>query len=87
MCRRRGAAPAATLDAARTAADVIEQTQAARRAERDALLQRKAEGAVFVVEAVEETLRRSNLGALAVGDAVDVERPIDERPIGSTNGR
>jgi riboflavin synthase len=34
------------------------------------------EGNVFEVEAVQETLDRTNLGALSVGDAVDLERPL-----------
>ncbi len=33
----------------------------------------------FAVEAVQETLDRTNLGALAAGDAVDLERPV---PVG-----
>lgn len=48
--RQRGAAPAATLDAARTAANVVAETLAARRAERAALVQRMAEGAVLAPE-------------------------------------
>jgi RND family efflux transporter MFP subunit len=48
--RARGAAPAATLDAARTAADVVDQTRAARKAERAALVARQAEGAVLAPE-------------------------------------
>lgn len=49
--RRRGAVSAAQLDAARTAVDVVEQTRAARRAERAVLVQRQAEGAVLAPEA------------------------------------
>ena len=49
--RSRGTVPAATLDAARTAADVIDQTRAARLAEREALLARKGEGDVLAPEA------------------------------------
>jgi RND family efflux transporter MFP subunit len=45
--RARGAAPAATLDQARTAANVVAETQAARRAERAVLEQRAREGAVL----------------------------------------
>lgn len=45
--RARGAAPAAALDQARTQADVVAQTIAARRAERSVLEQRAAEGAVL----------------------------------------
>jgi RND family efflux transporter MFP subunit len=49
--RERGAAPAAALDQARTRADVVTQTIAARRAERAALAARGAEGAVLAPEA------------------------------------
>lgn len=45
--RDRGAAAAATLDQAQTAMNVIEETRAARQAERAALLQRQSEGAVL----------------------------------------
>lgn len=41
------------------------------------------EGARLAFEAVPETLRRSNLGALGVGSPVDLERPVSgSRPMG-----
>jgi riboflavin synthase len=41
------------------------------------------EGAALAFEAVPETLRRTNLGALQVGSAVDLERPVSsQRPMG-----
>lgn len=49
--RQRGAAPAALLDEARTALEVVDQTIAARKAEREALLARQAEGEVLAPEA------------------------------------
>ena len=49
--RARGAIPAAQLDQARTAADVVEQNRAARQAERAVLLARQDEGAVVAPEA------------------------------------
>ncbi len=49
--RTRGAAPATTLDQARTAMEVVQETLAARKAEREALLARKAEGDVLAPEA------------------------------------
>jgi RND family efflux transporter MFP subunit len=49
--RERGAAPAATLDEARTARTVIEETRAARQAELEALLARRSEGRVLAPEA------------------------------------
>lgn len=49
--RARGAVPAAALDEARTARDVVAETRAARLAEREVLLAREAEGAVIAPEA------------------------------------
>ncbi|SFI41922.1 efflux RND transporter periplasmic adaptor subunit [Albimonas pacifica] len=49
--RERGAVAAATLDQARTAMNVIEETRAAREAERAALVRRRDEGAVLAPEA------------------------------------
>jgi RND family efflux transporter MFP subunit len=49
--RARGAIPQASLDQARTAREVIEQTRAARRAERAVLRARQAEGRVQAPEA------------------------------------
>lgn len=48
--RRRGALSAAQLDAIRTNLDVVEQTRAARAAERAVVVQRQAEGAVAAPE-------------------------------------
>ncbi|MDF2235449.1 efflux RND transporter periplasmic adaptor subunit [Albimonas sp. CAU 1670] len=48
--RDRGAVPAATLDQAQTAMNVVEETRAAREAERAALVQRRDEGAVLAPE-------------------------------------
>jgi len=49
--RARGAVPVARLDEARTRREVVEQTRAAGRAERAALLARQAEGDVLAPEA------------------------------------
>ncbi|MFW5679128.1 MAG: efflux RND transporter periplasmic adaptor subunit [Pseudomonadota bacterium] len=49
--RRRGAVSVAQLDDARTNLDVVEQTRAARRAERAVLVERQDEGAVLAPEA------------------------------------